>query len=391
MKGLKLKRLLSPFFIYSFINFIAIIITLFNLFDFYEYSILNRNIKLPFIGVTIASLFLAFQLLCLWAFSKLKLKNLNIKIKLNNNIINIIEYTIILISLYGFIKASKDVIFSILSFNDIFLLLGGRLRKYISWGKGYIFISDLIIVPFALSFSKTSKNYLLKRIFTTLILVGEGLIYMSRMRIFIVIISYLLFYLRKNQYKNFINRKFIFKIFYITMIIFAILIISFGARAGAQSFNKENADIYKIAIYNFFDYYSTTIIFTIFGLDLSNSKSINQIQAEAGYNENIMGYTNIGRYYQLFSTYSLFTIIFIVAESYLAIYFWKKFDNGYESGIILYPILFYNLLEGPRLDILSIIDYAIPTLLLIIIILLKNDQKIFMQDKIWNTIQIKKL
>ena len=378
MKGLKLKRLLSPFFIYSFINFIAIIITLFNLFDFYEYSILKRNIELPFIGVTMASLFLAFQLLCLWAFSKLKLKNLNIKFKLNNKIINIIEYIIILISLYGFIKASKDVIFSILSINDIFLLLGGRLRKYISWGKGYIFISDLIIVPFALSFSKTSKNYLFKRILTTLILLGEGLIYMSRMRIFIVLISYLLFYLRKNQYKKFINRKFIFKASYIIMIIFAILIISFGARGGAKSFNKEYSDIYKIAVYNFFDYYSTTIIFTIFGLDLSNPKSFNQIQTEAGYNEQIMGYTNNGRYYQLFSTYSLFTIFFIIVESYLVIYFWKKFDNGYESGIILYPILFYNLLEGPRLDILSIIDYAIPILLLIIIILLKNDQKIFM-------------
>jgi len=249
------------------------------------------------------------------------------------------------------------------------LLFGNKLRANIVWGRGYTMLSQFAVVPFTMSLPKEWKKYKLEKVLSTLFVVLFGLLYSARTEIIYVIFGYFLVYVRKMCYRA--KPKTNFGVLVVCLLILLFFLFSFAARRGADALFSTTPYLLQRSFYDLLDYFATTVIFTAYGFnDLSTS--ILTIKSQLG-DSYIFGFTNDGRYYSIYSSLKGLTLAFIILESYYFAVSWKRYDEGYDSGIILFTIAAYSLLEGARLDPLSVVGFALPVLFILLLVSHKKD------------------
>lgn len=334
-----------------------------NLEGLFKYSIITKRPSIPLVGIVIQFSLFLFQYLMLHTFERCKTKFISFDLKFSNTITDAIEYFFLFVSIYGLLKGSYSVLNLLLQSKNFMVLFSNSLRVNISWGHGYTILTHLAYIPFTLSLTKNKKKYKFEKIASALVLILSGLLYSARAKIIYVFVCYIAYYIRKYTYKNKI-RLYVWIIPAIILLLF--FVITFGARRGALMVSQEYSDIFNRSFFDILDYFSTTVIFTMYGFEFPD-KNFNEIRIMLG-DSSILGFTNPGRYYSLYMLLGgLGMVIFIIIESYLTGVAWKRYDQEKKSGIVYYCLFLYSMLEGARLDPLATIDFGIPALLILVL------------------------
>lgn len=74
-------------------------------------------------------------------------------------------------------------------------------------------------------------------------------------------------------------------------------------------------------------------------------------------------YTNKGAFSQIFMDMEFYYLLFMIFLGFVYAVFWKKFDKGRLIGYLMYPIIFYNIMESSRIYYLGTIEAEIMIIL----------------------------
>lgn len=367
---LRYKDIINPFFIYITVTTLYI-----GLFMLYEIGVLdsfilsNGNVR-P-LGFFHLSLYILTQGLFLGIFSKIKLtSNLNkIKISLPIQLIYLLCLVFIFSSIYGlYFGILKQVNVSILSLNFWVLTMSNNFRANIIWGQGYTMLSNLAIIPLSIStyYLKRKKNFRILQIISFFIVFLSSFLYSSRLKIILAILIVVIPTIRKNQFNKKINLKLLIVI---ALIILSFLIWGGGVRASNNLMNNYTSSRFLWSFYTFTDYFISTTLFSTHALSDSheNIRGLHEIRNIISSDPIIHGYTNAGKFYNIYKLFNFGGFIYIFCQSFITVFSWKLYVLGNKLGILLYPLILYALLEGLRIDPFLTIDFILPVLLLYII------------------------
>ena len=145
-----------------------------------------------------------------------------------------------------------------------------------------------------------------------------------------------------------------------------------GVRGVVNNVYKKWTD--NIFIWNsrvFTDYFVSTTMFSVEGLGSDKNVSLSEIRDNLGPYE-IRGYTNFGRYIDIYRSFGLFPFpfLFTFLTSFIYGIVWKSFDKGRKFGLLFYPYVFYFVAEGLRIEPLLVLDFQFIIIVMFLLYLL---------------------
>jgi len=247
---------------------------------------------------------------------------------------------------------------NIFSLSFLIALMGNTYRSSIVWGEGYTILNNLFFVSISFSYYYYEKTHYKKYkyiiYYNIILIILSSFLYGARLKLVMLFIIIFLNYVRKDKYLEKVN---FFKLLIILLAIIFLLSLWGGLRGVVSDIYKKWTD--NIFIWNsriFTDYFVSTTMFSVEGLGSDKNISLSEVRDNLGPYE-IRGYTNFGRYMQVYKSFGLFSFLFTFFTSFIYGIVWKSFDKGRKFGLLFYPYVFYFVAEGLRIEPLLVLDF----------------------------------
>jgi len=367
------RTLLKPNVVFTLAYTISLVMFFLYQSGLVKSMILLYRHPLPFVGSLFYFGLLSFQIFLLSAFQKVRIRRIHTRIHLSIPFIDCMLSALLLVSFYGIVKGAGELLSLAVTKSSIFILLAGRNKDLIEWGSGYTLLTLMAFVPLNLTLYRVDTRGRLIKYLSALSLILSGLAYAARLRLIYVIVVIVTASIRRKYYNT---RPRILIIAIISIVVVGLLGISFIARSGNKDLRGVERTELVSAFTNIIDYFSSTVLFSIHGLDLvKHENDFNSVRLRFGDSQTILGYTNSGRYWNIFSIFGLFSYFYLILECFIIVQVWKEFDAGERSGLTIYPMVLYSLMEGSRMDPLMTLDYLIPFILSCILVSISGNGK----------------
>jgi len=321
---------------------------------------------------------IGFSFLGLFLGERIEIQNCNFKVRYQ--IPETLLFTLILainviasVSIYNGVLSNLIHGRSIFSLSFLISLMGNAYRNVIVWGEGYTILNNLFFVSISFSsyyYQKTHyKKYKFIIYYNIVLIVLSSLLYGARIKFVVLFTIVFLNYLRKNKYLKKVNFS---KLLIILLAIIFLLSFWGGVRGVVNNVYKKWTD--NIFIWNFrvfTDYFVSTTMFSVEGLGSDKNVSLSEIRDNLGPYE-IRGYTNFGRYIDIYRSFGLFPFpfLFTFLTSFIYGIVWKSFDKGRKFGLLFYPYVFYFVAEGLRIEPLLVLDFQFILIVMFLLYLL---------------------
>jgi len=227
-----------------------------------------------------------------------------------------------------------------------YLLLGikGRWRSYIPWGQGFTILHVAPQIAVILSMVLIRKR--IWKIVIMMISLGVvtaySFIYMARIMLMAPLIAILILGIRKKFYPARIPRRIV--IMFVVLLIF-LNVLQQGFRDYEVMGQEYTKSVIKWGFSRMAEYYIATCVFSAYICSFAGTIEPLPPRFYFGTPE----YTNMGSLGQLWNSFGIAYPLVLLGIWYLVSKYWQRFDKGYTDGLIVFPFLFYSLLEVPRI------------------------------------------
>lgn len=373
---MKIQKLINPFTTYFFVLLIFFLFfSGFSIGLIPSYLITERDI--PLLGLINIFLFIISHLFGIWFGTKITLSTRRFflrTLKLPDIYIYCLLVGFTMLAGWGLWKGALS--HTSTSFWDYWVLsMGNRLRSELVWGKGYTIANSLSIVAFVLLQNKKRKNFLDKGLIflNSIIIFLFAFSYSARLKLLILLVIPFVVYSRNKLTKNVSNVFFRPTVLLFSLVIFSIIIVGGGIRGLGVIAERYTNNPLSWTLSSFSDYFISTTLFSIHGLDNSPNEipDLHTIREGLG-PKDIHGYTNPGRYFAIYNKFGFWGIVAVFLFGIIIGFCWKQYLLGEPIGLLTYPLGYYFLIEGLRIEPFLVPDLLIPFVLLVFLAVIVN-------------------
>lgn len=351
-----------------------------------SYLITERII--PILGLINLLLFIAFHFAGIWFGVKLTFsqkKFFRKTIKLPNNYIYFLLIGFTILAGWGLWKGALHQAASINIMIFLSSSLSNRLRSNIVWGGGYTIVNSLSVVAFIILLNKRKKTLLDYTLifFNSLIIFLFAFSYSARLKLLILLIVPFIVYSRSKLRSNISTFFLKPKVIFFSLFIFVIIILGGGIRGVGAIAERYTSSSISWTLSTFSDYFISTTLFSIHTLNSPPNEipDIYTIRVHLG-PKDIHGYTNIGRYSSIYKKYGYFGFFIVFAFGAIIGLCWMQYIKGEAVGLLTYPLAYYFLIEGLRIEPFFVKDLFIPFVLLLFLSTIIRKEFFFSSHKV---------